>query len=78
MAHQPSISIRSSRELRTSLVGLCHYAPWPRRYVGQLTDAYPPLPLAARDSQGAEATALHPVSTERDDHEYSDRPARAV
>jgi hypothetical protein len=49
-----------------------------RRYVGLLTDTYPPLPLAARDSQGAEATALHPISTERDDHEYPDRPARAV
>ena len=49
-----------------------------RRYVGLLTDTYPPLPLAARDSQGAEATALHPTSTERDDHEYPDRPARAV
>ena len=50
----------------------------PRRYVGLLTDTYPPLQLAARDSQGAKATALHPVSTERDDHEYTDRAARAV
>ena len=50
----------------------------PRRYVGLLTDTYPPLQLAARDSQGAQVTAFHPVSTEKEDHEYTDRPARAV
>ena len=73
-----SISIGSSRgtaRLPTRLLPLRAAA---RRYVGLLTDTYPPLPLAARDSQGTDATARHPISTERDDHETPDRPARAV
>ena len=75
--HQASISIGSSRELRTSQIGVYHYVPRPgvRRSYRHLSAAPAGGP---RQPGRRNHRALHPIPTERDDHEYTDRPARAV